>query len=48
MRIVHYNVYNKITGKHVRTFTRSFEAANYVASMADAENYVVCTKWLSI
>ena len=48
MRVLHYHVFNRITGKHVKTYSRRLEAEDFVASQTDAENYTICMKWLSI
>ena len=48
MRLVHYYVINKETGKRVYTNCRLHKAEEFLQNLQDKENYVICYKWLSI
>ena len=48
MRLVHYYVVNKITGKATNMGCRKVWAEEAIASKADPENWTIGYKWLSI
>ena len=48
MRIVHYSVINKTTGKKVYTNCRHTKAQEFLATLADTDNHYIGYKWLSI
>ena len=48
MRLVHYYVINKETGKRVFTHCRRQKAEEFLQSLQDKDSYVIGYKWLSI
>ena len=48
MRIMRYYVINKTTKKAVYTHHSEKQCKDYLANMADRDNYAVGHKWLSI
>ena len=48
MRLIHYSVINKTTGKKVYTNCRSYKAEEFLANLPDKENHYITYKWVSI
>lgn len=48
MRIVHYYVINKTTGKKVFVNCSHIKVQEYLATLADKGNHYIGYKWLSI
>ena len=48
MRIIRYYVVNKDTNKAVYTHHSEKRCKDYIATMADRNNYAIAHKWLSI
>ena len=48
MRIVHYSVIEKSTGKRVFVHCRMHKAEEFVQTLPNPENYKIGYKWLSI
>jgi hypothetical protein len=48
MRLVHYYVIEKATGKKVFVNCSHIKAQEYLATLEDKESYYIGYKWLSI
>lgn len=48
MRLIHYYVINKETGKKVYVNCRKYKADEFLANLADKENHYIGYKWVSI
>ena len=48
MRLVHYSVISKTTGKRVYTSCYSYKAEEFLATLPDPKNYYISHKHLSI
>ena len=48
MRVVHYYVVNKSTGKATGVGCYRYKAEAIIAEKADPENWAIAHKWLSI
>lgn len=48
MRLIRYYVINKATGIKVYTHCKESKCKEYLASLADSDNYAIGHKWLSI
>ena len=48
MRTVHYHIINKNTNKAVFVHCLRYKAEEFLANLADKENYVLAYKWVSI
>lgn len=48
MRLCHYSVINKETGKRVFTRCSERECREFMTTLEDKENYYIGYKWLSI
>ena len=48
MRLIHYYVINKKTGKKVYVNCRQSKAQEFLANLTDKENHYISYKWLSI
>lgn len=48
MRLIHYSVINKETGKKVYINCRSSKCEEFLETLEDKENYFIGYKWVSI
>ena len=48
MRLVHYWIFNKVTGEKENKGCRRVWAEEAIASKTDKENWGIAMKWLSI
>lgn len=48
MKLFHYYVINKETGKKIYVNCRRFKAEEFLANLADKENYFIGYKFVSI
>ena len=48
MRLIRYYIVNKNTGKAIDTDCRRANIEGRLAQMADKDNYIIASKWLSI
>lgn len=48
MRLIHYSVINKNTGKCVYANCRGYKAEEFLATLPDKENYYISHKHVSI
>ena len=48
MRLIHYSVINKETGKKVYVNCRQYKAEEFLANLPDKDNHCISYKWVSI
>ena len=48
MRIIHYGVFNKETGKRIYIDCRRYKCVEFINTQDDKQNLVICYKWISI